>query len=97
MEQYCSNGTVQDHNCRLNNSLRMGSGYLMDTHNMTLFSKKKIKKISELERSRRNKSRHHEVPTVSYSSLFLFRLDEACFFQPNNLKCTGENKFPYSK
>ena len=39
----------------------------------------------------------NEVPTVSYPSLFLFRLDGACFFQPNNLKCTGENKFSYSK
>ena len=42
--------------------------------------------MSELERSRWNKSQYHEVPTVSYPSLFLFRLDEACFFQPNNLK-----------
>ena len=49
MEQYCSNGTVQDHNCRLNNSLRMGSGYLMDTHNMTLFSKTKTKKPQNLK------------------------------------------------
>ena len=53
--------------------------------------------MSELERSRWNKSQYHEVPTVSYPSLFLFRLDGACFFQPNKLKCTCEKKFPDSK
>ena len=55
------------------------------------------KKPSELERNRWNKSQYHEVPTVSYLSPFLFRLDGACFSQPNNLKCTGEKKFSYSK
>ena len=60
---------------------------------MTLFSKKK-KTPSELERSRLNKSQYHEVPSVSYPSLLLFRLDGAYFFQPNNLKCTGKKNFP---
>ena len=54
----------------------------MDNHKMTLFSKqKKKKKVSELQRSRWNKSQYHEVPTVLYLSLF-FSLDwtEHAFF-----------------
>ena len=33
------------HNFKLNSSLRMGFGLLMDIHKMTLFKKKKEKKI----------------------------------------------------
>ena len=71
---------IQDYNCRLNSSLRMGFGWW-------LYFRKKKEKPSELERRRWNKSQYHEVPTVSNPSLFLFRVDGACFFQPNNLKC----------
>ena len=73
----------------------MGFAYLMDTHKMTLFKKEK-RKTSKLERSKWNKCQYHEVPTVSYPSVFVFRLDRTCFFQPNNLEkmlCTGEKKF----
>ena len=34
---------VWNHNCRLNGSLRMDFGWLMDTHKITLFSKKQNK------------------------------------------------------
>ena len=71
----------------LEDELEDGFEQLTDTHKMTLFSKKIKKKPSELERSRWNKFQYHEVPTVLYLSLaFLFRMDGACFFQPNNLK-----------
>ena len=54
----------------------------MDTDKMTLFSKQS----SEFERSRYNKPQYHEVFTVTYASLFPFRVDKACFFQPAILK-----------
>ena len=36
-------------NCRLNSSLRMGFGWLMDTHKMTLFSKINSKNLKEAD------------------------------------------------
>ena len=68
----------------------MGFEWLMDTHKMTLFTKKKkkkkkkkLKKIKELERSRWNMPQYHEVSTVTYQSLFsLYRVQKTCFFQP---------------
>ena len=44
MEQYVTCWKkVQDHNCRLNSSLRMGFEQLMDTCKMNLLKKKIIK------------------------------------------------------
>ena len=40
MEKYISIlEEVEAHNCRINRSLRMGSGWLMDTHKMILLKK----------------------------------------------------------
>ena len=40
---------VGTHNCTFNNSLRMDFGWLMDTQEMTLFSKKRPNNLREAE------------------------------------------------
>ena len=40
---------VGAHNCRLNSSLRMGFGWLRDTHNMTLFLKRNPVNVNEAD------------------------------------------------
>ena len=70
---------VEAHNCRINRSLRMGSGWLMDTHDSI---KKTLKNLNKADETSINIMKC----SVIHLSLFPFVVEKTCFFQRTILK-----------
>ena len=78
----------------------MGFGWLMDTHKMTLFSKtnkEKKKNPQNLKEADGTSLNIMKFPLFHIHHFSPLDRTEHTFFQPDNLKCTGEKKFSYSK
>ena len=74
---------VGTHNSRLNNSLRMSFGWLMDTHKMTLFLNKMLRTWKkQIEQDSISWSVHYCI----YITFFLLKWLKDFFFQPTILK-----------